>query len=122
MKIFFKVWNVLLFIAVAIPAGIIFLKAFGYGLRNLGSVGTTEALVGFDFLIAVSSLILAVTAVIMTVVGLIGNYGKCSILAFVVLILDLITMVLTRNFVVAIVQIVMLIVHICLAKILQKNQ
>lgn len=122
MKIFFKVWNILLFIAVAVPAGILFIKAFGFLSPDSGSVRPTVTLGGFDILIAVLSLILAVTTVIMAVAGLIGNYGKCSIIALVVLILDLITMLLTRNIVFAIVQIIMLIVYICLAKILQKKQ
>lgn len=122
MKIFFKVWNILLFIAVAVPAGILFIKAFGFGSPDSGSVKITVTLGGFDILIAVLSLILAVTTVIMAVAGLIGNYGKCSIIALVVLILDLLTMLLTRNMVFAIVQIIMLIFYICLAKILQKKQ
>lgn len=122
MKIFFKVWNILLFIAVAVPAGILFFKAFGFGSLDSGVVGATVTLSSFDILIAVLSLILAVATAIMAVIGLIGSYGKCSITALIVLILNLIMMLLTRNIVFTIVQTVILIVYICLARILQKNQ
>lgn len=81
----------------------------------------TGLLTVFDVLIAGLSLILVVATVIMAIIGLADGYQKCSIIAFIVLIFDLVTMLLTHNIVLAILQSIMLVVYIVLAKILQKN-
>lgn len=117
MKIFFKIWNVLMFIVVGGLASILFMKALGFGSIS-GNIGFTSS---FDVLIASLSLILALVTLIMAILGLKGDYGKCSIIAVVVLILDLVIMLLTHNIVFAIVQSIMLALYILFAKILQKN-
>lgn len=117
MKIFFKIWNILMFIIVGGPAGILFFKAFGFGSLS-GTIGITS---DFDVLIASLSLSLVLITLILAILGLKGDYGKCLINAFVVIILDLVIMLLTHNIVFAIVQIIMLALYILLAKILQKN-
>lgn len=117
MKIFFKIWNVLMFIEVGGLAGILFLKSFGFGSIS-GTIGITS---GFDVLIASLSLSLALITLIMAIFGLKGDYGKCSIIAIIVLILELAIMLLTHNIVFAIVLSIMLALYIILAKILQKK-
>ena len=121
MKIFFKIWNVLMFIEVSGLAAILFMKSFGFGSTSSGLVGVTFTLSNFDILIASLSLSLALITLVMAILGLKGDYGKCSIIAFVVLILDLAIMLLTHNIVFAIILSIMLALYIILAKILQKK-
>lgn len=106
-----------MFIAVGGPAGVLFMKAFGFGSLS-GTIGVTS---DFDVLIASLSLGLALVTLIMAILGLKGDYGKCSIIAFVVLILDIVIMLLTHNIVCAIVQSIMLALYILLAKILHEK-
>lgn len=121
MKIFFKVWNILLLIATIIPAGILLLGALGLGTLATEAGGTTAAYGGFAVLIVILSLIPTVVTIIMAIAGLKGDYEKCSKIAFVVLILDLATVFIADSKGSAIFQIIMLVVYICIAKKLQKN-
>lgn len=121
MKIFFKVWNILILIANVIPAVILLVSALGLGSLASEARGTTAALGGAVVLIVILSLIPAVATVIMAIAGLKGDYEKCSKIAFAILILDIITIFLSDNKGSAIFQIIMLLVYIYLAKTLQKN-
>lgn len=121
MKIFFKVWNILILIVNVIPAGIVLVGAIGLGSAVAEVGGTTAALGGFAVLTVILSLIPAVATIIMAIAGLKGNYEKCSKIACFILILDIITIFLSDNKGSAIFQIIMLIVYILLAKSLQKN-
>lgn len=121
MKVFFKVWNILLLVVTGIPAGIVLLGALGFGSVAAGVGGSAAALGGFAVLTVILSLIPAVVTVIMAIAGLKGDYEKCSKIAFFILILDIISVFFTNSKGSAIFQIIMLIVYIYLAKSLQKN-
>ncbi|MDE7363293.1 MAG: hypothetical protein K2N27_00170 [Ruminococcus sp.] len=121
MKIFFRVWNILILIANVIPAVNFLMRVIGLGSLAAAVGGTTAALGGFAVLIVILSLIPAIATIIMAIAGLKGNYEKCSKIAFAILILDIITIFLSDNKGSAIFQIIMLVVYIYLAKSLQKN-
>lgn len=122
MKIFFQIWNVLLFIAIIFPAGIIFLKAFGFASLDSGAVGIAPTLSDRDILVASLTLAQAVTTLIMAIFGFMGKYGTCSITALIVLILDIVTMLFTHNVILLVIQSVMIVAYICIARINHKNQ
>lgn len=121
MKIFFKVWNILILIANVISAASLIASALGLGSFAAAVGGTTAALGGFVVLSVILSLIPAMATIIMAITGLKGNYEKCSKIAFAILILDIIAIFLSNNKGYTIFQIIMLIVYILLAKSLQKN-
>lgn len=121
MKIFFKVWNILLLIATVIPAGILLLGALGLGSLAADAGGTTAALGGVVVLVVILALIPAAATVIMAIAGIKEDYEKCSKIAFAILILDLISVFFSDNKGSAIFQIIMLVIYIFLAKKLQKN-
>lgn len=121
MKIFFKVWNILLLIATIIPAGILLVGALGLGSLAADEGGTTAALGGFVVLVVILALIPSVATVIMAIAGLKEDYEKCSKIAFAILILDLISVFFSDSKGSAIFQIIMLVIYIFLAKKLQKN-
>lgn len=118
MKIFFKIWNVFLVITTAVPAALIFMKAFGFGSLS-GNMGLTSTL---DVLVAGLTLAVAVSVLVMAFSGLAGKYGACSVTTVIVLILDLAAMLVTRNIVLGIVQVILLAVGIVLAEKLRKEE
>lgn len=121
MKIFFKVWNILLLIATVIPAGILLIGALGLGSLAADAGGTTAALGGFAVLIVILALIPVAATIIMAIAGIKEDYEKCSKIAFAILIFDLISVFFSDNKDSTIFQIIMLAVYIFLAKKLQKN-
>lgn len=117
MKVFFKIWNIFLFIVTAFPSAIIFLKAFGFWQVS-GNIGISSTM---DILIVSLTLLLIISALIMAILGLIGNYKICLITAFIVLALDIATMLITHNINLAILHPILLVLNIIFAAILKKK-
>lgn len=120
MKVFFKVWNILLLIATAIPAVILLISALGLGALSAEVGGSDGAFGGLTAIFAIIGLIPAAITILMAIAGLKEDYEKCSKLAFYVLVLDVVMLFMSENKGSAIFQIIMLIVYIVLAKKLQK--
>lgn len=120
MKVFFKVWNILLLIATAIPAVLVLIGALGLGAVSAELGGSDGAFGGLAAIFAIIGLIPAVMTIIMAIAGQKDDYEKCSKIAFYVLVLDVVMLFMTENKGSAIFQIIMLIVYIVLAKKLQR--
>lgn len=121
MKTFFKVWNILILISNIISAVIIItaMTKVGSAATELG--GPARAIGGVAVFFSIISLLPVVAVIFMAKAGLQQNYDDCMKIGRIVLILDALAIIGSRNIGNAIWQIAVLIVYLCVADKLRKH-
>ncbi len=120
MKIAFKIMSIVLLIYYGIPAVKVLLALLGVGAASAAIGGAAGAAGGFAIVVALIGCIPVFIAVAMAIKGIQQKYGECSKLAFIILFLDILSLVFTQDKAMAIFGIILIGSYIYLAKSLQK--
>lgn len=121
MRIVFKVWNILLLIFTVISAISIIIAILGIGEAASKVDGSEKAIGGLALVVGVIGLIPVFFVIFMARAGLKEDYDYAAKLATVVLILDVIGVILADDKTSGIVNVILMVIYIYLAKSLQKS-
>lgn len=120
MKIAFKIMSVVLLIYFGIPVVKVLLALLGVGAASALAGGAAATAGGLAIIIALIACIPGFIAVAMAIKGVQQKYGECSKLAFIILFLNILSLVLSQDRAMALFGIILIGSYIYLAKSLQK--